>query len=122
MSAQSEQKTEPADPKDDRPLPPRVQYYNICCFAAFWSIYYLAAPISYIGLTHANLLKSLGNSDTVSNLPSAVYLWLSPVPVVAAWLFPHPRYLKPLGLISVGMMAAISAVVAVTLWSGASPA
>src|SRR5690349_8986733 len=106
MSEQTKSPAMPAASGDDCPLPPAVQYRNICCFAAFWGIYYLAAPVSYIGLTHANLLKSLGNSDKVSNLPAAVYLWLTIVPVLAAWLFPHPRHLKPMGLISVGLMAA----------------
>ena len=55
---------------EDCPLPVSVQNRNIWCFASFWSIYYFAAPVSYVGLTHANLLKALGNSDTVCNLPS----------------------------------------------------
>src|SRR5262245_59065901 len=105
-----------SDPKEDCPLPISVQRRNICCFAAFWSIYYLAAPVSYINLTHANLLNALGNDDKVSNLPAAVYLWLTVVPVLAAWLFPHPRHLKPLGLIAVSLMAAITAAVALSLW------
>src|SRR3954454_22843542 len=99
MSEQSESAPVPADPGDDCPLPAGVQRRNICCFAAFWGVYYLAAPVSYVGLTHANLLRALGNGDTVNNLPSAVYLWLAFVPVLAAWAFPHPRHLKPLGLI-----------------------
>jgi len=110
-----------ADPRDDCPLPVAVQRRNICCFGAFWAIYYLAAPVSYVGLTHANLLKTLGNNDKVNNLPSAVYQWLAFVPVLAAWLFPQPRHLKPLGLTAICSMAAITAVVGVTLWVGASP-
>jgi MFS family permease len=98
-----------------------VQYRNICCFAAFWGAYYLVAPVSYIGLTHANLLKALGNNDKVSNLPAAVYLWLTVVPVLAAWFFPHPRHLKPMGLISVALMAGVTAAVALALWADASP-
>ena len=107
---------------EDCPLPVGVQNRNICCFAVFWGIYYLAGPVSYIGLTHANLLKGLGNSDKVCNLPSAMYLWLTVVPVLVAWFFPHPRHLKPLALLSLGSMAAITAAVAVTLGSGASSA
>lgn len=122
MSYQSDPPARPPDPKDDCPLPVGVQRRNIYCFAAFWGIYYLAAPISYIGLTHANLLKALGNNDTICNLPSAVYLWLTVVPVLAAWFFPNPKYLKPLGLLSVGLMAAMTAAVAVTLGMGATPA
>ncbi len=113
--------TAAAHSADDCPLPVGVQYRNICCFAAFWGIYYLTAPVSYVGLTHANLLEALGNSDTVSNLPSAMYLWLTIVPVLAAWLFPRPQHLKPLGLVSVGLMAVVTAAVALALWVGASP-
>lgn len=102
---------------EDCPLPISVQNRNICCFATFWSVYYLAAPVSYIGLTHANLLKAFGNSDTISNLPSAVYLWLTALPVLAAWIFPHARHLKPLALVSVGLMVSITAAVAITLSS-----
>src|SRR5213080_4933191 len=112
MSDQNEPPTQPADSGDDCPLPVRLQRRNICCFGAFWGIYYLAAPVSYVGLTHANLLKTLGNNDTVSNLPSAMYLWLAFVPVFVAWVFPQPRYLKPLGLISIGLMALGTAAVA----------
>ncbi len=111
-----------ADPKqtgDDCPLSVTHQHWNIGCFAVYWATYYLTAPVSYIGLTHANLLKGLGNNDTVSNLPLAMYLWLAVVPVLMAWFFPQPRYLKPLALLSIGMMAAITAAVALALWSGA---
>ena len=59
---------------------------------------YLTAPITYVGLVHANLLKALGNNDTISNLPSAMYLWMTIVPVMVAWMFPQPRFLKPLVL------------------------
>jgi MFS family permease len=110
----------PQSLNDDCPLPLAVQNRNIWCFATFWGVYYLAAPVSYIGVTHANLLKAFGNSDTVSNLPAAVYLWLTALPVLAAWMFPHPKYLKPLALTSVALMVTITAAVAVTLGSGAS--
>ena len=115
--------TKPTDappPVDDCPLPVALQNRNIWCFAIFWGVYYLAAPVSYVGLPHANLLKALGNNDFISNLPSAVYSWLIAVPIIVAWIFPQPRYLKPLGLIAVGLMVTITASVAVTLGSGAS--
>lgn len=120
MTDRSDSSPLPANPNDDCPLPLGVQRRNIACFTFFWAIYYLAAPVSYVGLTHANLLKSLGNNDTISNLPSAFYLWLPVIPVLVAWLFPHPRYLKRLGLISVILMAAMTAAVAVALWMRAS--
>ena len=52
----------------------------------------------------------------------AVYQWLAIVPVVITWIFPQPRHLKPLALTSVGLMAASTAAVAVTLWNGAPAA
>ena len=58
---------------DDCPLAASEQSRNILCFAGLWCLYYLAAPVSYVGVTHANLLKALGGNDTVANLPHAVY-------------------------------------------------
>ncbi len=110
----------PVDPSDDCPLPVSVQRRNIGCFATYWGIVYLTAPITYIGLVHVNLLKALGNSDTICSLPSAMYLWMTIVPVVVAWMFPQPRFLKPLSWISITVMAAITGAVAVTIWLRAS--
>jgi predicted MFS family arabinose efflux permease len=121
MSAASAPSIEPTDPLDDCPLSTQSQSWNLGCLVVYWCVTYLCAPVSYIGLTHANLLKSLGNTDTVSNLPVAVYQWLIVVPVVAAWWFPRPKHLKPLGLFAIGMEAVISAVVAMTLWLRVSP-
>ncbi len=109
-----------SNPDEDCPLPVSTQNRNIACFAAFWSVYYLVAPVSYVGSTHANILEKLGNSDDVNNLPSAMYLWLTFVPVVVTWLFPHPQYLKRLALGAISVMTLITAAVAVTLGSGAS--
>lgn len=120
MSSETPSPADSPQPGDDCSLPVGLQVRNIVCFTGFWSLYYLSAPVLYIGLTHANLLKALGNSDTINNLPSAMYRWLSIVPVVVAWTLPRPRHLKPLALTSVSVMAAATAAVAVTLWSGAS--
>lgn len=109
------------DPDEDCPLPVATQNWNIACFAVFWAVYYLVAPVSYIGTTHANILKSLGNSDVINNLPSAMYLWLTPVPVLITWMFPHPRYLKPLAVLSVGVMTVITGLCAYVLWGNYSP-
>jgi len=113
--------TGPADPLDDCPLPATSQAWNLRCLVVYWCVTYLCAPISYVGLTHANLLKALGNSDTASNLPAAVYQWLIVVPVVAAWWFPQPKHLKPLGIAAIGLEAGISALIALMLWAGVSP-
>src|SRR5690349_17083166 len=70
---------------DDCPLATGEQTRNILCFAGLWCCYYLVAPVSYVGVTHANLLKSLGSSDTVANLPHAFFQWTSALPVLVAW-------------------------------------
>ena len=101
---------------DDCPLPAAAQTRNILCFAGLWCLYYLAAPVSYVGVTHANLLKALGGTDTVANLPHAVYQWMSAVPILVAWFLPQPRLLKPLLVTSLLAMAGITAVVPVTIW------
>src|SRR5262245_31848070 len=105
---------------DDCPLPISQQNQNIARFVIFWAIYYLAAPVSYVGLTHANLLKELGNNDKINNLPAAIYMWMAPVPVLMAWFLPQPKYLKPLAVLSIASMIAITMLVAYTLSSGAS--
>ncbi|MFO0919929.1 MAG: hypothetical protein U0872_16675 [Planctomycetaceae bacterium] len=117
MSHGSESKT---DPDEDCPLPVSMQNRNIACFATFWAVYYLVAPVSYIGSTHANMLEKLGNSDDINNLPSAMYLWLTFVPVVVTWLFPHPRSLKWLATGAISVMTMITGTVALTLGGGAS--
>jgi len=101
---------------DDCPLPAKVQYRNIFCFVLYWCVFYLCSPVTYVGITHSNLLKSLGNSDTISNVPSAVYQWLTIVPVVVAWIFSRPKHLKPMMLTSVGLMSGATALVALSLW------
>ncbi len=107
--------------EDDCPLPTAQQSRNLFCFAGFWCLYYLTAPVTYIGVTHANLLKALDNSETVANLPHAVYQWLTALPIVVAWLFPQPKMLKPLLVIPLILMASITGAVALSIWLGLSP-
>lgn len=102
--------------EDDCPLPAAQQARNIFCFAGFWCLSYLVAPVSYVGLPHANLLKALGNSDTVANLPHAVYQWLGALPIVVAWFLPQPKLLKPLLVFPLILMAAVTGAVALAIW------
>jgi hypothetical protein len=115
-SSQTETPAAADEPENDCPLAPRDQTRNVLCFAGFWCIYYLAAPISYVGVNHANLLKDLGNSDTVANLPHAVYQWLTAFPILVAWFLPQARLIKPLLVIPLVGMAVASAAVAAALW------
>jgi phage shock protein PspC (stress-responsive transcriptional regulator) len=92
------------------PLTPRQQTRNLLIYAGNWSFIYLASPATYVGLVHATLLKKLGFSDAMSNLPAGVYLWATPLPVLVAWLFPQVRQLKPLlitAFLAVGSMGAL---------------
>ena len=56
---------------DDCSLSAAQQTRNMVSFAGLWCLIYLAAPVSYVGVTHANFLHALGESDTVANLPQA---------------------------------------------------
>ena len=102
--------------EDDCPLPAAQQSRNMLCFAGFWCLYYLTAPVTYIGVTHANLLKALENSETIANRPHAVYQWLTALPIVVAWFFPQPKMLKPLLVIPLILMASITGAVALSIW------
>lgn len=104
--------------EDDCPLSAAQQSRNLFCFAGFWCLYYLTAPVTYIGVTHSNLLKNLGYSDTIANQPHAVYQWLTALPILVAWLLPQPKLLKPLLVIPLFLMASITGTVALSLWLG----
>ena len=86
------------------------------CLAGLWCLIYLTAPVSYVGVTHANLLHEFGNSDTVANLPHAAYQWMTGLPVLVAWFLPQARWLKPLLVGSLAAKAALTAVVAAAIW------
>ena len=101
---------------DDCPLSAALQTRNIVCVTGLWCLIYLTAPVSYVGVTHANLLHDLGNSDTVANLPHAVYQWMTGLPVLVAWFLPQARWLKPLLVGSLAAKAVLTAVVAAAIW------
>ena len=81
---------------DHGDLPAGQQTRNIVLYAFNVALIYLASPVTYVGLVHGALLKSLHFSDAMSNLPGGVYLWTTPLPVLVAWYFPRSRQLKPL--------------------------
>jgi MFS family permease len=119
-STKSPANLDPVSTEHDCPLDASRQSRNIVCFAGFWCVYYLAAPVSYVGITHSNLLKELGNSDTVANLPHAVYQWLSAFPILVAWFLPQPKLLKRLLVIPLLVMSCACAAVALTIGFGMS--
>jgi predicted MFS family arabinose efflux permease len=116
MSQQTPSATGSQHVGDDCPLPARLQTRNMLCLVGLWCLIYLTAPVSYVGVTQANLLHALGNNDTVANLPHAVYVWMTGVPILVAWLLPQPRWLKPLIVGALSAEAAATTVVAAVLW------
>jgi hypothetical protein len=68
---------------------------NGLVFLGCTSLTYLIAPVTYIGV-HAAILDSLKANHAVANLPEAVYLWVTPLPVLIAWFWHSPRLLRPM--------------------------
>lgn len=96
-------------------LPVEVQNRNSQIFALIVSLRFLTAPVLYVGFVQVALCKRLETSDTVANLPSALYLSMAWAAVVLAWLYPQARLLKPIMSIAFGMVAALGAMVAIVL-------
>jgi len=95
-------------------VPDSAQFRNGMVFMICMSLIYLIAPVTYVGVLHATILDSLNASDTVANLPEAVYLWVMPLPVLIAWLWPSPQLLRPMltwTLIVKGAAGALAALV-----------
>ena len=74
----------------------RWQRRNCLVFLANTALAYLVAPVLYVGVLQAAVSKSYQASDAVANLPESVALWVAPLPVLAAWLWPAPRLLRPM--------------------------
>ncbi|MCC6507848.1 MAG: hypothetical protein IT423_01985 [Pirellulaceae bacterium] len=77
-------------------VPESAQFRNGLVFMLATSLTYLIAPVTYVGVLHATILESLDASDTVANLPEAVYLWVTPIPLLIAWFWPSPKLLRPM--------------------------
>lgn len=84
-----------SDPSDFA-VPKSAQIRNGLVFMTSMSLIYLIAPVTYVGVLHATILDSLEASDTVANLPEAVYLWVTPLPLLIAWFWPSPKLLRPM--------------------------
>jgi len=95
-------------------VPESAQLRNGLVFMIATSLTYLIAPVTYVGVLHATILDSLQASDTVANLPEAVYLWVTPLPLLIAWFWPSPQLLRPmltLALIVKGFAGVLAALV-----------
>lgn len=75
-------------------LPDYAQRRNSLVFILNTSIGYFVAPVFYVGVLHAAVLSGLGFSDTIANLPESAYMWMLPLPVLIAWIWPSTRYLR----------------------------
>lgn len=73
-----------------------TQTRNLLLFAGCVGMQYLAAPVLYIGSTHAALLDQLQSSNALANSPEVLYLSLAFTPLLVSSIFRHPSWLKPL--------------------------
>jgi hypothetical protein len=97
------------------PLSREEQTRNLVLYGVNVSLIYLGAPVLYIGMTQAVLCEKLGASKTVANLPSSVYFWMTPLPIIVAWYFSAVRMLKPVLVTAYLTVAATGALVVGTL-------
>jgi hypothetical protein len=103
-------------PTEDCALPWHLQRRNSLIYGLFWCLFYFAAPITYVGNTHANLLKQFTDSDITANLPHAFYQWFTACPILVAWFLPQPKVLRPLIVGALSAMTLAAALVAGALW------
>jgi len=73
-------------------LSEHAQRKNSLVFIINTSVSYFVAPVFYVGILHAAILSSHGFSDTLANLPESVYMWMLPIPLLIAWLWPSGRH------------------------------
>jgi len=77
-------------------LPAATQTRNVLLFAGCVGMQYLAAPVLYVGSTHAALLDKLGTSGSFANAPEVLYIACLFAPLIVNSIFTDPRWLKPL--------------------------
>ena len=100
-------------------IPENWQRRNCLVFLANTALAYLVAPVLYVGVLQAAVSKSYEASDAVANLSESVALWVAPLPVLAAWLWPAPRLLRP--MLASCLVAMGAAGLAVALVFAAAP-
>src|SRR5438045_5193861 len=109
----------PSDKPDaatpDCPLSRQEQTQNLVLYGINVALVYLAAPALYVGIVQVALCDKLGASKTVANLPSTMYFWMTPLPVLVAWYFCSVRVLKRVLVMTYLMIAGIDAVVVASL-------
>ena len=105
----------------DIPLPAAAQTRNILLFAGCIGMVYLAAPVLYVGGTHASLLDQLEASSALANAPEVLYLLFLFAPLVVTSFFRHPGWLKPLLVTAFLCIGAGTTLVVAAIASGCSP-
>ena len=117
-------RTSPTETAAAAPLPPphalseSAQRRNSLVFLLNNSISYFVAPVFYVGVLHAVVIERLGLSDTVANLPESVYMWMLPLPVFIAWLWPSTRHVKTMLVVNYAAKG-LAGLAAVALFLGA---
>lgn len=101
-------------------LPAATQTRNLLLFAGCVGIVYLAAPVLYVGGTHASLLDQLEASSPLANAPEVLYLLFLFAPLVVTSFFRDPGWLKPLLVTSYLGIASGTALVVAAIATGCS--
>ena len=115
MSATSNE-TEMASPAvGDFPVSERDQDRNVLLFGAVTALFYLSSSVLLVGRLQAALCKSLGASDTVSNLPGSAYLVMAASPLFVACIFPQVALLKRILVICYSLLTLMGALVVLAL-------
>ncbi|MBM4068593.1 MAG: MFS transporter [Planctomycetes bacterium] len=94
------------------PLSVSQQTRNLLIFGANISLIFLGAPVLYVGIGQGALCQRLQASETIANLPTTMYFWMTPLPILVAWYFFQARLVKPVLVTTFLTVAAGSATVA----------
>ncbi len=100
--------------------PPAGHRQNLLVFSSCVALQYLAAPVIYVGITQAALLKQLGANATIANLPAASFFVMATLVALIAWYKPRVVDLKPVLVWCYSLAAVASALVGVALLSPVS--
>lgn len=85
--------SEPAS-RSTCPLTWPQQRQNLILFALSIGMNYLAAPVLYIGITHAALCEKLKADTATSNLPATMFFAMAAMVTLIAWISPKVSSLK----------------------------
>lgn len=99
---------------DDFTITPKMEQRNDMLYFLTYVLFFLAAPITYIGVAQAALCNSLGASATVANLPTATYLFGGLAPFVLSLILPN-RLDRAVVIWSNGITAFFIGTVCITL-------